>query len=76
MFFAFVKSMYYLIELTSCVNSVQHDYEAQRRAREERIKQQQQQLDALRAQEKTTKHSMEQFGLAAAKAKELLYQIK
>lgn len=49
--------------------SAQHDYEAERRAREEKIGNLQEQANALKAQQTTTEHDLENFRAAVTKHK-------
>lgn len=49
--------------------SAQHDYEAERRAREEKIGNLQEQANALKAQQTTTEHDLENFRAAVTKLK-------
>ncbi|XP_078678756.1 structural maintenance of chromosomes protein 6-like [Branchiostoma floridae x Branchiostoma belcheri] len=57
-------------------NSVEQDYEAERRAREEQIRMLQEQLQELQAQQTTTDHQIEQFAQAVSHYKEQLYSLK
>ncbi|XP_035666452.1 structural maintenance of chromosomes protein 6-like isoform X3 [Branchiostoma floridae] len=57
-------------------DSVQQDYEAERRAREEQIRLLQEQLQKLQAQQTTTDHQIDQFAQAVTLYKEQLYNLK
>jgi len=56
--------------------SIHQDYEGERRAREDRIRQLQEQLDSLTAQQKTTEQSAAQFQGAITKFKEEQYKLR
>jgi chromosome segregation ATPase len=49
--------------------SAQHDYEAERRLREEKIGNLEQQAGSLKAQQATTEHDLENFRAAVTKLK-------
>ena len=61
---------------TFIVCSAENDYSEQRRAREEKIEQLSEAVEALRAQQQTTQHDMEQFQMAADHAQEQANTIK
>lgn len=56
--------------------SAQHDYEAERRGREEKIEKLMEQVRSLQAQQHTTEHQNEQFRSAVTKYKGDEYKIK
>ncbi|XP_052075729.1 structural maintenance of chromosomes protein 6-like isoform X4 [Mytilus californianus] len=55
--------------------SAQHDYEAERRGREEKIEKLMEQIKGLQAQQHTTEHQNEQFRSAVTKYKADMYEI-
>jgi peptidoglycan hydrolase CwlO-like protein len=56
--------------------SAQHDYESERREREEKIQNIDEQITSLKAQQHTTSHQMEQFRSAVTKYKADEYKLK
>lgn len=63
----FMLLKFWVVLVLAC--SAQHDYEAERRAREEKIGNLQEQANALKAQQTTTEHDLENFRAAVTKHK-------
>lgn len=62
---SFLAFEYYIC----CIDSAQHDYEAERQARENKVNKLEEKCERLKAQQLTTEHQLEQFRSAIMKYK-------